>query len=208
MKKIGIQASRRQMNRLINGHLVRVKKGEGILLVNPARFDEMSKTFLRGKAKQIQLSPDELLANKKISPEAHQETQGVQELNTPVNLEPLIEGSGFVSNAGGPKGIRVKTIQGVKQGSYLMRSGVANFEANKATAGMLYDAITAGKENKLVLHDKSNRSHRQPKGDIGVGGNILNSRELPPALRSQPFSANFQFANQLPPAYQRYSRGV
>jgi len=36
------------------------------------------------------------------------------------------------------------------------------------------------------------------KGSVGMGGNLLG---MPPALMSQPYSANFQFASRLPPYY-------
>jgi hypothetical protein len=36
------------------------------------------------------------------------------------------------------------------------------------------------------------------RGTVGMGGNLLG---MNPALMSQPYSANFQFASRLPPAY-------
>jgi hypothetical protein len=42
-------------------------------------------------------------------------------------------------------------------------------------------------------------------GAIGLNGGMVSG--LPPALRSQPFSSNFQFQHTLPPAYQRFSKG-
>lgn len=47
---------------------------------------------------------------------------------------------------------------------------------------------------------------RKCGGAIGVGGNLL-SLHSSPAMVSQPYSANFQMANMLPPAYQKISRG-
>ena len=35
---------------------------------------------------------------------------------------------------------------------------------------------------------------------IGIHGNLL-GHGLPPALQSQPYSANFQMASRLPPAF-------
>lgn len=46
---------------------------------------------------------------------------------------------------------------------------------------------------------------RRCGGAIGLNGGIVAG--LPPALRSQPFSANFQFQHTLPPAYQKFSKG-
>jgi len=39
---------------------------------------------------------------------------------------------------------------------------------------------------------------RREMSSVGCGGNLLG---MPPALMSQPYSANFQFASRLPPAY-------
>lgn len=46
---------------------------------------------------------------------------------------------------------------------------------------------------------------RKSGGAIGLNGGFV--RHLPPALQSQPFSANFQFQHTLPPAYQKFSKG-
>ena len=43
-------------------------------------------------------------------------------------------------------------------------------------------------------------------GSVGRGGSLI-SHSVPPALQSQPFSANFQFQHTLPPAYQKFSKG-
>lgn len=44
---------------------------------------------------------------------------------------------------------------------------------------------------------------RREVSSVGMGGNLLG---MPPALMSQPYSANFQFASRLPPAYQNQIR--
>jgi hypothetical protein len=49
------------------------------------------------------------------------------------------------------------------------------------------------------------------KSIVGRNGGLIagqGCQTLPPALQSQPFSANFQFANMMPPAYQKFSRGA
>lgn len=46
---------------------------------------------------------------------------------------------------------------------------------------------------------------RKSGGAVGLNAGMV--RPLPPALQSQPFSANFQFQSTLPPAYQRFSKG-
>ena len=46
------------------------------------------------------------------------------------------------------------------------------------------------------------------RGEIGIHSSFVTSQShLPPALLSQPFSANFQFQHTLPPAYQKFSKG-
>jgi hypothetical protein len=52
--------------------------------------------------------------------------------------------------------------------------------------------------------------HRKSKGEIGSMGRFVVGQgdSLPPALLSQPFSANFQFQHTLPPAYQKFSKGT
>jgi hypothetical protein len=46
---------------------------------------------------------------------------------------------------------------------------------------------------------------RREMSSIGIHGNLLGG-SLPPALMSQPYSANFQFGSRLPPAYQKFSQ--
>jgi hypothetical protein len=48
-------------------------------------------------------------------------------------------------------------------------------------------------------------SMRRSGGAVGLNSGFV--RQLPPALQSQPFSANFQFQTHLPPAYQKFSQG-
>ena len=50
--------------------------------------------------------------------------------------------------------------------------------------------------------------HKKSRGEIGIHSSFVTSQShLPPALLSQPFSANFQFQHTLPPAYQKFSKG-
>jgi hypothetical protein len=77
MKEIGVSVSKKQLSRLKNGHSVRVKKGEGLLIVNPDRYDLMSKTFAKGKSPTISLTPEEILLNTRgVQPETHQTNAG------------------------------------------------------------------------------------------------------------------------------------
>jgi len=50
---------------------------------------------------------------------------------------------------------------------------------------------------------------RREIGSVGKNGSFVSANShLPPALMSQPFSANFHFQNTLPPAYQKFSKGA
>jgi hypothetical protein len=54
-----------------------------------------------------------------------------------------------------------------------------------------------------IVHPRMGR-HRREMGSIGIQGNLLGAAE-PAALRSQAYSANFQFGHTLPPAYQKFA---
>ena len=233
MMKIGVAVSPHQRRRLHNGHTVRVKKGEGIMLVSPANFGTMSKTFLRNKAKEIRLTPAEIEANKLISPEAHNYNRDevlqpptVAPKVAPINTSTANMTGGRVSNAGGTRGgFRVSSMGGLKAVSdHLQRledatgldlgdqlkSGLGNLMANMASASMGKAGINARKNmlgGSTRLGDARRSLQGRGAGQIGVSGNLLaNSRALPPALQSQPFSANWAMANQLPPQYQKFNR--
>jgi len=73
----------------------------------------------------------------------------------------------------------------------------------------------APRSRGLGLHHKSHHGlpvqgirqfrHRKEIGSIGINGNLL-GHGLPPALMSQPYSANYQFGSHLPPAYQKFAK--
>jgi hypothetical protein len=55
---------------------------------------------------------------------------------------------------------------------------------------------------------KGMKHRRREISSVGRGASFVGSQShLPPALVSQPFSANFQFQHFLPPAYQKFSKG-
>jgi hypothetical protein len=52
------------------------------------------------------------------------------------------------------------------------------------------------------------KKHTKEVSSVGTYGKFAGAtHSLPPALLSQPFSANFQFQHTLPPAYQKWSSG-
>jgi hypothetical protein len=56
-------------------------------------------------------------------------------------------------------------------------------------------------------HARGLRQHRHRKemSSVGIHGNLLSGKGMPPALITQPYSANFQFGHTLPPAYQKFA---
>lgn len=73
MHIVGIKASGGQLNRLRNGHRVRLCSGSGFnLIVNPENYDLMTRSFDKKKGIQIKLSPEELEMNKSFGPEKHE----------------------------------------------------------------------------------------------------------------------------------------
>jgi len=78
-KIVRMKVSPKQISRLRNGHKVRVKpamEGEGVcVIVNPANYDILSRTFSRNKGMELTLSPQELVANQEAS--TQMEGQGI-----------------------------------------------------------------------------------------------------------------------------------
>jgi hypothetical protein len=73
MKDIRISASAKQLSRLRNGHKVRVKQamaGCGFnLVVMPDKYDALTRSFSKGKGSEVQLSLEELQANRAVQGE-------------------------------------------------------------------------------------------------------------------------------------------
>ena len=132
-----------------------------------------------------------------------------------------------------PSAYSRKNIKKTIAGS-IMEEGLANARGHMATkmdgsgfgGSGLYaggSGLYAGRQRgRGVAHmggmglSGDRRHHRQSmlgtgsKSIVGTNGGLLagGCQTLPPALQSQPFSANFQFANMMPPAYQKFSRGA
>ena len=142
----------------------------------------------------------------------------------------------FQSNVGGTHAPAATTLQGqIHQNKMyeelnnhigtnygnLAQATLGNAVAHKQRAAMEAESIPTRSmpRNKVggdgllsSTHAKSyamrGGSLRREAGLVGRGGNLLrNATHLPPALQSQPMSANFQFQYTLPPSYQRFSRG-
>ena len=67
MEVVRIKASPKQLSKLRNGHKVKIApamSGEGInLIIDPAKYNHISRAFNRGKGSMVQLSPEEIRVN-------------------------------------------------------------------------------------------------------------------------------------------------
>ena len=98
MHLISIDASPKQLSRLRNGHKVRIKKGTGFnLVVSPMTYHRVSRTFSKSKGVDVQLTPEEIDANKMYSPERHAEIKAEMDK---LSLPAPAEGTGIFSKAG------------------------------------------------------------------------------------------------------------
>jgi hypothetical protein len=72
VRMLHIKVSPKQLSKLRNGHQVRVNEamqGQGVnLIVHPERYDTVCKCFKKKKGVQIQLTPEEIMANKLAHP--------------------------------------------------------------------------------------------------------------------------------------------
>ena len=74
MHLVSIDASPKQISKLRNGHKVRIKHGSGCYVVmHPGTYNLVQRAFKKNKGAEVQLSQEELYANKSLSPEQHGE---------------------------------------------------------------------------------------------------------------------------------------
>lgn len=72
MHLLPIDVSPRQVGKLRKGHPVRVKKGSGLnLLVNPSNYRLATRAFAKNKGLELKLTPEEIEANRSLTPEQH-----------------------------------------------------------------------------------------------------------------------------------------
>jgi len=93
-----------------------------------------------------------------------------------------------------------------------MLNALAHMDRSKMTAEQIALEHQLGDETAfgsgLYAGGGSLRRHRREVASIGTNSSFVGTQShLPPALMSQPFSANFQFQHTLPPAYQKFSKG-
>jgi hypothetical protein len=92
------------------------------------------------------------------------------------------------------------------------RDNIAQRATNLTDLGNTYNMGTPSSSMSLLgygIHRKHMKGGAiRERGTVGTNGGFVAPAHLPPALVSQPFSANFQFQHTLPPAYQKFSRGA
>jgi hypothetical protein len=219
MKTIQIHASPKQLSRLRNGHSVTLKRpveGEGIsIVVDPGRYNIMSRTFDSGRGSRVRLSPEEISAN--VSMEGSGLRTKSKQMAKAIFQEPEERSEKQVTNAGGPMArLTPRTMKAVSEQSQLfshMNSQLGtNFGAQQSsTMGNLGANLKqAGSDIETVENRTSDQvfgtglyTSRREGGSVGRNGGFVHGQ--PPALQSQPYGANFQFSKTLPVAYQRFS---
>ena len=210
MSSIQIDISPSQMRKIKKGLPVRVKKGTGFnLLVHPKTYNIVSRSFNKGVGSQVRLSPEEIAMNNWGSPESH---NPVAPPVAPAGA-PVASGSGIKTlNAHSKLNESLNEHLGTNYG-YLSKAGIGNALSQKHSASLAKMGIDARiKYNPDSTINKSSEhsikgSGRRDTGIVGKGSAIMASY-TPPALVSQPFSANYQFQHFMPPQYQQFSKGV
>jgi hypothetical protein len=206
MHRIQIDASPHQLRKLRKGHAVRVKKGEGFeLLVHPNTFNLVTRSFNKNKGAQLKLSPEELKANN-VEPEEPKEEEDAINMNT-------MFGQGIHKRTANIKlADELNHHLGSNYG-YLARAGMDNAINGMKSAALSKHGIDARYQlapkqtpNSLMGPHSRMIGGRIEKSTVGLKGSMLHAY-TPPALVSQPFSANFQFQHFLPPQYQHFNAG-
>jgi hypothetical protein len=132
MHIITISASPKQLSKLRNGHRVRIKKGKGFnVIVHPENYRLVSRAFGRNKGIEVQLSPEEIEANRSLSPEAHAKLRETQ---------PEIAGEGIF----GPKFDRMLKKAGVKTLAYQIGDQLKPMVKAGITGGLTAGATALG----------------------------------------------------------------
>jgi len=219
MKSIKIQANPKQLSRLRNGHSVTLKKpmeGEGIsIVVDPGRYNLLSRTFDSGRGARVRLSPEEISSN--ISMEGSGLRTQSKKIAKEIFDEPEEKSDIQVTNAGGPMAkLTPRTMAGVAEQSQLFSEmnqhlGTKFGVLQKATMGSAYAGIQQASNDIETIDNRTSDqvfgtgmyNSRREGGTIGKNGGFV--MDQPPALQSQPYGANFQFSKTLPVAYQRFS---
>lgn len=230
MEKISIHVSPKQLSKLRNGHRVRVKQpmsGSGIvLMVDPSKYNAITRSFNRGSAAQVQLDPAELQANKEAAMSGEVEGMGIYaggKLSLKQVGKAFKQAGRTIKKALTSKPAKriIKKI-GSEAASTIVQAGARTLGVDPASAklagrlaamgaeegisaaygsGMCGSGIYAGVHGGALLGPRS----RVPEvSSVSIGGTLLGKQaHLNPALQSDPMGANFHMNTQLPAAYQR-----
>jgi len=241
MHTLPIDVNRRQLNKLMKGHRVRIKKGTGFnLIVHPERYSIVSRAFAKNKGSEVQLTPEEIQANQYDDDEV--EGRGIRGRGAVGDMlkQTAANATANLINAGSDRAANEMTTQGTgfKRGGslkttmaqaqlandlnqhlgsnygYLSRAGLDNAINGNKNAAMIKMGIDA--RHALSPVASALRQLGPPsrlvggtlveKSTLGAKGTML-AMYTPPALVSQPFSANFQMQHFLPPQYQQFNSG-
>ena len=68
MEKLQVkELSPRAISKLRNGHKIRITKGTGLdIYIDPSKYNQITKTFAKIKGSTLQLSGEEINANKEV----------------------------------------------------------------------------------------------------------------------------------------------
>jgi len=235
-KKIHAKMSKPQMAKMKKGVAVRIKpamEGEGVcLIVHPANYSQITRSFSRNKGSEIRLTPEELAVNasegakmegaglyskakkavsavdksldKQLGPSVKKALISSAITSVAPELAPVVLASQTPIVRKAVKRVAKKVGLGIKPRLPTMVEDV------DMSGFGIYAAAPARLGRGLSVNPKLRRSL------VGFGmcgsapARVENSRfisQLPPALQSQPYSANFAMANQLPVQFQQYARG-
>lgn len=231
MHTISIDASPSQIRRLRKGMKVRVKKGTGFnVIVHPSTYNLVSRAFAKNKGLELELSQEELQHNENYDP-----STSASMIPSPSEPSKLQEPQSRGSEGQGIFRKAKRTIKDSvhnakladslnhhlqKNYNYMGRAGVDNAMQMAKQAGMSKLGINARKALSARLDGNDDDDNETPprsrmyikggtiteRGSIGLNGGMMHTF-VPPALISQPFSANFQMQHFLPPQYQHYEQG-
>lgn len=246
MNKLSIDVSPKQLSRLRNGHRVRVKKGTGFnLIVDPSKFDAATRSFSKGSAYQMQLSPEELMANKEAVMKGEMEGEGIF-AGGRINIGKAFKSFGKKVDKGfksfGKKaesGLNTAgkaTLKSLQVAEREVRKNPVTRKIVKTAVPLLAEAAVTGistyagadPSTAKMLGKIGKTSAEAGLSEAGYGlyagrgmlappsrmpevssisgrGTLLphSNASLPPAMRSDPYGANFLMNTQFPPQYQR-----
>lgn len=184
MQSVHVMASPKQLSRLRNGHKVRISRavqGEGYnLLVDPSKFNQISRSFDRGSGVTVQLTPAEISANKTVEGQGifSKVRKGLKKVGKALSSKEAVAVYKDIAKTAAP---------------ILIKAAVASATKSPAAAAAT-PVPTAG--SGLYLSSRG-------AGVMGRGALLnVHNAGLPPALQSQNASANFQFWTQMPQKLQ------